>query len=301
MRFSPTCYRDYSSFLTLHFSCKVQKVAIDGGFTCPNRDGTKGTGGCIYCSNRAFSPAYCSPAMSVTAQIEAGKRFLAHKYPHMHYLAYFQAHTGTYAPLSRLKALYEEALNVDGVVGLVISTRPDCVDEPLLSYLQQLAQRTFVMLEFGIETAHDRTLAAINRCHTWAQSRRAINAAAHHRLPVCAHLILGLPGETKDDMVSTVRAISALPVAVVKFHQLQVIRGTRLEQEELTFPTAQEYARLCAHLVTWLRPDIAIERFVSESPVSLLVAPRWGLRPQVFNFMVEDLLNQSGTHQGSSL
>lgn len=302
MRFSPTCYRDYASFLTRHFSCKVQKVAIDGAFTCPNRDGTKGAGGCTYCSNLAFSPAYCSPAASVTEQIEAGKRFLAHKYPHMHYLAYFQAHTGTYAPLERLAALYEEALRADGVVGLVIATRTDCVDEALLDYLQKLRQTTFVMIEFGVETAKNSTLTLINRCHTWDDSARAIMAVHERGIPICAHLILGLPGETKDDMISTMRAISALPVDVVKLHQLQVIKGTKLAHEQLPqFPTAEEYARLCAELVTWLRADIAIERFVSESPAGLLVAPKWGLRPQWFGLRVEELLRSLCRTQGDSL
>lgn len=304
MTFSPKRYRDYATFLTRHFPFKVQKLAVDAGFTCPNRDGFKGRGGCIYCCNRAFNPRYCTPALSVALQLESGKKFLAHKYPRMKYLAYFQAFSNTYGPLDGLRRLWEEALSVDDVAGIVVATRPDCIDEATLAGLKELSAVTFVMLEFGVETIHEHTLQLINRCHSWKNSIDAINLTARYGIPCGVHLILGLPGETVGDMEASVMAVAQLPVSTVKFHQLQVIKGTKLEHMyrggnvELQSWTPEQYAHVCAKMVAHLRPDVAIERFVSESPGEMLVFPRWGMKPQEFNLMVEASLQQENLHQG---
>ncbi|MDD7749096.1 MAG: TIGR01212 family radical SAM protein, partial [Bacteroidales bacterium] len=189
----PKLYRTYSDFLNEHFAFRVQKLPIDAGFTCPNRDGTKGVGGCIYCNNQSFNTSYCNSALSLTEQLERGMRFFSGKYEGMKFLAYFQSHTGTHASLERLKALYAEAVAVDDVVGIVIATRPDCVSNELLGYLREFQQRCFVMLEYGVETLNDSTLQFINRCHDAATSVSAIKLTHEYGIPQCAHLILGLP------------------------------------------------------------------------------------------------------------
>lgn len=298
-------YRTYSDFLDEHFAFKVQKLPIDAGFTCPNRDGTKGVGGCIYCNNQSFNTSYCNPSLSVTEQLMRGKSFFFGKYPNAKFLAYFQSHTGTHAPLEHLKSLYEEAVAVDDVVGIVIATRPDCVSEALLSYLQQLQSRCFVMIEYGIETLNDKTLSLINRCHDSVASISAIELTNQYGIPQCAHLILGLPGESQDDMLSTIDRISLLPIDVVKFHQLQVIKGTVLEKqismgEVNTFKcfSLDDYITMCGEVVKHLSPKIAIERFVSESPSDLLVSPKWGVKPDKFKALLEAYLEKSGIFQG---
>ena len=298
-------YYDYGEFLRKHFDGKVQKIAIDAGFMCPNRDGTKGYGGCIYCNNQSFNPAYCRTRISVAEQIGRGKEFFARKYPQMQYLAYFQAYTNTYANISQLKQLYEEALNQEGVVGLIIATRPDCMPDELLSYLSQLAQRTFVMVEYGVETSHDRTLQLINRGHSWADVVDAVQRTAQHRVLCGAHLILGLPGETLSDFTATAERISRLPLSTVKLHQLQVIRGTRLAQMyangevELIEWTADEYIDVCLQVLQHLRSDLAVERFVSQSPADLLVFPRWGMKNYEFTHRLNKRLAGGQIIQGS--
>lgn len=287
-------YRDYSDFLAEHFDGKIQKLSIDAGLSCPNRDGTIGVGGCSYCINRSFSPEYCRRLHSVAEQIEAGKEFFARKYPSMRYLAYFQAYTGTHAELDRLKSMYGEALSQDGVVGLVVGTRPDCVPDSLLDYLDELSERFFVMMEYGAESSHDKTLELINRCHTWQAVTDAVNRTAGRGLPVGLHLILGLPGESVDDMMLTVDRVSELPVDVVKFHQLQVLKGTRLSRQirsgevDVMRWTLDEYLDLCAGIVRRLNPAIAIDRFTSQSPDELLEWPRWGVK----NYRFMQMLNK---------
>lgn len=288
-------YRDFSDFLHERFPFKVQKIAVNAGFTCPNRDGTKGTGGCTYCNNLTFNPAYCSPSLPVAEQIERGRQFFSRKYPEMKYLAYFQAYTNTYGELPTLRRLYEEALNCADVEGIIIGTRPDCMPEHLLDYLSDLSKRTFVLIEYGAETASDTTLRLINRGHTWGDTADAVRRTHSRGIPCGLHLILGLPGETEDDMLHTVDLVSALPVSVVKFHQLQLVKGTRLARQvasgELSVArwSVDEYIRLCLKTIRRLRPDIAIERFVSQSPDSLLISPRWGLKNHEFT----DLLHKA--------
>lgn len=285
-------YRDFADFLSEHFSGKVQKISINAGFTCPNRDGSKGHGGCTYCNNQTFNPEYCSTSASITEQLQKGKAFFARKYPTMRYLAYFQAYTNTYASVERLRAMYEEALSVPDVVGLIIGTRPDCVPNALLDYLAELSRRTFVMVEYGAETANDRTLQLINRGHSWTDTVDAV-ARTHARGILCGlHLILGLPNETIHDFRATIECVAALPIDTLKLHQLQLIRGTRLARQvadgEVTVAqwSAEEYADVCIDLLHRLPPHIAVERFVSQSPASLLISPRWGLKNHEFTHML---------------
>ena len=298
-------YYDFSSFLKRHFPYKVQKISINAGFTCPNRDGSKGFGGCTYCNNQTFNPGYCRPEESVTAQLEKGKHFFARKYPEMKYLAYFQAYTNTYAELQHLKRLYEEALSVDNVVGIIIGTRPDCMPQELLDYLAALSRRAFVMIEYGAESANNRTLAIINRGHTWEETAEAVRRTASQGILCGLHLILGLPGEDEDDILTTADKVSGLPVDVIKLHQLQLIKGTKLarqvEQDELQIRqwSVDEYIGLCLRFIERTRVDIAIERFVSQSPDNLLISPRWGLKNYEFTNRLNAEILRRGIKQGS--
>lgn len=285
-------YRDFSDFLKEHFDVKVQKITVNAGFTCPNRDGTKGRGGCTYCNNQSFNPEYCRPALSVREQLERGKEFFARKYPQMKYLAYFQAYTNTHSDdIDRLMRLYEEALGTSDVVGLIIGTRPDCMPQELLDRLAGLGK--WVMVEYGAESACDRTLELVNRCHTWADTADAVRRTHAVGILCGLHLIMGLPGEDEDVMLSTIDRVNELPVDTVKIHQLQLVRGTRMARDveaglyDIPRFTAEEYADLCVRLLRRLRKDIAVERFVSQSPSELLIYPRWGLK----NYQFTNLLN----------
>ena len=295
-------YNDYGTWIRRQFPYRVQKISIDAGFTCPNRDGRISTGGCIYCDNRTFNPSYCQRRHSVTQQLEEGKRFFAHKYPDMKYLAYFQAFTNTYAPLSQLKALYEEAQQVDDIVGIVIGTRPDCVSDELLDYLAELNQRTFVLVEYGIESANNDTLLRINRGHSFEQSQEAIQRTHQRGLLTGAHIILGLPGEDAAESLRQASIISSLPIDILKIHQMQIIRGTRLAEEFAANPfhiyTVDEYIQLIAEYIQRLRPDLILERFVSQSPKELLIAPHWGLKNYEFTNLLVNCLKQNKIYQG---
>ena len=295
-------YNDYGTWIRRQFPFRVQKISIDAGFTCPNRDGRISTGGCIYCDNRTFNPSYCQRRHSVTQQLEEGKRFFAHKYPDMKYLAYFQAFTNTYAPLAQLKALYEEALQVEDIVGIVIGTRPDCISDELLDYLAELNQRTFVLVEYGIESTNNDTLLRINRGHTFQQSADAIQRTHQRGLLTGAHIILGLPGEDAAESLRQASVISSLPIDILKIHQMQIICGTRLadeyEQQPFHIYTVDEYIQLIAAYIQRLRPDMILERFVSQSPKELLIAPHWGLKNYEFTNLLVNYLKQHKIHQG---
>ena len=297
-------YYDFAEFLAKHFTYKVQKISINAGFTCPNRDGNKGKGGCTYCNNQTFNPDYCKPVMSVSEQLIKGKQFFARKYPNMKYLAYFQAYTNTYGELQHLKNLYEEALDVEDVVGLVIGTRPDCMPDELLQYLKELSKRVFVLVEYGVETSNNETLQIINRGHTWEDAVDAVNRTHAHGLPCGVHLIVGLPGERIEDILATADAVSILPISTVKLHQLQLIKGTRLAQQvadgeiEVMQWSAQEYIDVCLAFMRRLSPHIAIERFVSQSPEHLLISPRWGLKNYEFTNLLQNRIRVTSTIQG---
>lgn len=290
--------KGYSEFLAERFDGKVQKIAVNAGFSCPNRDGTVGRGGCTYCTNEAFNPPYCDARLTVAEQLERGKAFFARKYPSMNYLAYFQAYSNTHACVDRLRELYNKALAVDGVVGIVIATRPDCLGDGVVEMLSELAERTRLIVELGVETIHDITLRKVNRCHDWATARSAIMRLAERGIAVGVHLILGLPGEDESMMERTVRTIAALPVSVVKFHQMQVLKGTKLAKQwqagevELVQWTAQEYASLCARMMRLLPSHVVVERFVSQSPSSMLLSPRWNLKPGEFAQLLESKMKE---------
>lgn len=298
-------YNDYGSFLQQHFTGKVQKISINGGFTCPNRDGTVGHGGCSFCNNQTFNPDYCRREFSVTEQLQEGIKFFSRKYPAMRYLAYFQAYTSTYDDISRLKARYEEALSVDGVVGLIIGTRPDCMPPALLDYLSQLAQRTFVTVEYGVESTLDRTLLRINRGHDYACAIDAITRTAQAGITTGAHIILGLPDESHEEMLSHADRLSQLPLHTIKLHQLQLIRGTQMGNEYIEhpdrfdIPDIDTYIDLAIDFSERLRPDIVIERFVSQSPAELLIAPHWGIKNHEFTARLLRRMRERDTYQGN--
>ncbi|MBO7317275.1 MAG: TIGR01212 family radical SAM protein [Bacteroidales bacterium] len=298
-------YNDYGSFLQKHFAGKVQKISINGGFTCPNRDGTVGRGGCTFCNNQTFNPEYCRNELSVTEQLQEGIRFFGRKYPTMRYLAYFQAYTSTYDNIDKLIARYEEALSVDGVVGIIIGTRPDCMPHELLQYLSQLAQRTFVTVEYGVESTLDTTLQRINRGHDYASAIDAITRTAEAGIITGAHLILGLPGESHDDMLSHATRLSQLPLHTIKLHQLQLIKGTVMGNEYLAhpehfnIPDIDTYIDRAIDFVELLRPDIVVERFVSQSPAELLIAPHWGVKNHEFTARLLRRMRQRDAVQGS--
>lgn len=289
----------YGEWLRQQLGCKVQKIALNAGFTCPNRDGRVGHGGCTYCNNQTFNPGYCATQKSVTQQLEEGKAFFSRKYPDMKYLAYFQAYTNTYAAVEHCIALYEEALAVPDVVGLVIATRPDCMPSALLDYLTQLNQRTFLIVEYGVESANDDTLRWINRGHTWQQSVEAIHETARRGIRVGAHLILGFPGDTREELIRQARLVASLPLTTLKLHQLQVIRGTRMaleyERHPWPMPTVEEYIQLVRDYVRQLPPTMLLERFVSSSPAELLLAPKWGLKNHEFMDLLRKSLSTSWT------
>lgn len=289
-------YNDFGTWIRRRFPFRVQKIAVDAGFTCPNRDGRLSTGGCVYCDNRTFNPSYCNPLKSVTEQLEEGKRFFRRKYPDMKYLAYFQAFTNTYAPVSKLRKLYEEALCVPDVVGLVIGTRPDCVSDELLDYLKELNRRTFLLVEYGVETANDATLRLINRGHDFACARQAVERTHQRGILTGAHVILGLPGEDAAESLRQAPIISSLPIDILKIHQLQIVKDTRLaalyEEKPFHVYTVEEYLDLIARYISLLRNDLILERFVSQCPPEKLIAPRWGLKNHEFTDLLRNKLRQ---------
>ncbi len=299
-------YHAFVDWLRARYGGRLQKIVIDAGFTCPNRDGSLSTGGCTYCDNAAFHPAYSTPQKSIAQQIDEGIEFHRGRYRGTsRYLAYFQPYSNTYAPLEKLKRLYEEALSHPAVEGIVVGTRPDCVDDAKLDYLAELARKHIVLLEFGIESCYDRTLARINRGHTFAQAEEAVRKAAERGLTVGAHFILGLPGESRADMLAAADKINALPLTSVKFHQLQLIKGTRMAAEYTAHPEAfvtfalDEYLDFFIDLLERLRPDLCIERFAGEVPPRFVERSPWGLiRNAELLRLLEARLEERDTRQG---
>lgn len=305
-------YKKYGSLMKKLFGCKIQKISIDAGFSCPNRDGKIGRGGCIYCNNATFNPTYCTDTAgrvsqeerlrlstdNIREQLVKGKAFFSRKYPDMKYIAYFQSYTNTYDDAESLKQMYEAALSVDDVVGISIATRPDCVSDELLDYLEELSHRTFLTMEYGVETFNDETLCTINRGHTAETSINIIRNTHARGIMVCAHLIFGLPGEEREEIIRQVEIVNSLPIDILKLHQLQVTKGTILERRpdlisRCTLYTPEEYIELIVEYISRLREDIVIERFTSQSPAELLVAPRWGLKNYEFTNLLERRLANS--------
>jgi len=294
-------YRDFTDFLQTIFPFKVQKISINAGFTCPNRDGTKGWGGCTYCNNQTFSPQYAANSNSVSQQLEEGISFFSYKYPQMKYLAYFQSYTNTYDSLENLLAKYYEALNYPNVVGLIIGTRPDCMPDELLVELQKISRKYFLLVEYGIESTNNNTLKFINRGHTYEESVETIQRTHQCGILCGAHLILGLPGESREMILSHADKISTLPLTSLKLHQLQLIKHTRMAAQFEETPELfhiykiDEYIDLCIDFLERLNPDFYIERFVSQSPKDLLAVPGWGLK----NFEFTDKFNRRIRERGS--
>ena len=296
MYFCGMKYKEFGPWLQEQLGTKVQKISVNAGFSCPNRDGTVGYGGCTFCNNQTFNPAYCQPTKSITQQLEEGKRFFARKYPSMKYLAYFQAYTNTYGQLEHLKELYEEALQVPDILGLVIGTRPDCMPSDLLEYLTELNRRTFLIVEYGIESANEETLQRINRGHTYALSADIIRKTAACGIRVGAHIILGFPWESREELMRQADEIARLPLTTLKLHQLQIIKGTALAEEYLQnpwpLPTAREYIDLVLEYISHLPPTLVLERFVSQSPPEYVIAPQWGLKNYQFTNLVKEMINK---------
>lgn len=298
-------FNDYSSYIKNKFGGRVQKISVNVGFSCPNRDGTKGIGGCIYCDNNTFKPGYCEPVIPIKEQIDKGIGFFAKKYTDMRFMAYFQSYTNTYAPVEKLRKMYLEALQHPKVIALVIGTRPDCVNEDILKMLAELNTQWPVTIEFGLESTKNETLKTINRCHTWDESVQAINLCYRYGIDTGGHLILGLPGETEEDILNHAKKVSEWPLSTIKLHQLQVTKNTRLAMEYYANPgfvhlfSFEEYLDLVIRFIELLNPNLVIERFVSTSPLDKLIAPRWN-RMKNFEIvaLIEKALEKRDTYQG---
>lgn len=299
-------FNSYAGYFKRVFGERVQKLTIDAGFTCPNRDGTLARGGCTYCDNKAFNPSYCNSSKSITQQITEGIEFHAKRYRRAtQYLAYFQAYSNTHAKLDKLKELYNEALQHPQVIGLVIGTRPDCVDSEKLDYLAELSKNHYIIIEYGVESCYDRTLEKINRCHDFACAQWAINETAKRGIKVGAHFMFGLPDESLSDMLNEADIISQLPLNTVKFHQLQLVKGTKMAREFQQNPsrfkqfTVEEYIDFFVQFVERLNPSIVIERFAGEVPPRYLDEIKWELlRNDQLLVMFEKRLDELDTYQG---
>lgn len=311
-------YRTQSQYFRELFGTRVQKLSIDAGFSCPNRDGTTGSiDGCAFCLNAAFNPSYCRRVASITEQIEEGIAFHRRRYRSaIQYLAYFQAYTNTYAPVEVLRDRYHQALQHESVIGMVVGTRPDCINSECLDLLCELSQSHYVAVEYGIESCYDRTLAAINRGHDIACAAQAVSLTAARGIPVGAHFIIGLPGEGSVDILKGIPFINSLPLTSIKFHQLQILCGTRMEHLYLTDETFRaslpslplpDYIVLLCDIIERLRPDLVVERLAGEVPPRYQAAPERSfrradgrlLRNEEIPPMVEAELIRRGTYQGS--
>ncbi|MDD7319180.1 MAG: TIGR01212 family radical SAM protein [Prevotella sp.] len=295
-------YNDFGSWIRERLGGKVQKISIDAGFSCPNRDGAKGVGGCIFCDNKTFSPSYCRGTKNVREQLTEGINFFKRKYNDVKYMAYFQSYTNTYASVEKLKRLYEEALNVENVVGIVIGTRPDCVPNTTLDYLEQLNRQVFMIVEYGIESVNNHTLAKIRRGHTFECSQDAIARTAERGILVGGHLILGLPGETREDNIKAAEEISKTRIDILKLHQLQVVKDTALADEYMKerfhVYDVDEYIELVASFIQHTRHDIVFDRFASQSPSDMVIAPKWGIKSHEFTDKLDNHLRLNEIFQG---
>lgn len=302
-------YNQFVDYFREKYGGRVQKLVVDAGFTCPNRDGTLATGGCTYCDNRAFHPSYSTPDKTIAQQLDEGIGFHKVRYRTAEaYIAYFQPFSNTYAPLGRLKELYGQALSHPGIIGIAVGTRPDCLDEEKLDYLAELSKQREVILEIGIESCYDETLRHINRRHTFAQTRWALEQSAARGIRTGAHLIFGLPGESSEMMLDEAEILNSLPLGSIKFHQLQIIKGTPMEKEFALHPerfvtwTKDEYIDFFIDFLERLRPDLSIERFAGEVPPRYVNSTPWGsVRNVELLRMLEDRLEKRDTRQGIRL
>lgn len=298
-------FNAYADYFRKVFGERVQKLSVNAGFTCPNRDGTKGRGGCTFCDNRAFSPSYNEACKPVRQQLDEGIVFHKNRYRKVRkYLAYFQAYSNTYAPLAELKAVYEPAMTHPDVVGIVIGTRPDCVDSEKLDYFEQLAKERYLVIEYGIESVYDETLEAINRGHNFETIRRAIMETAARGIRSGGHMIIGLPGETRDHWIRGASVLSGLPLHSIKFHQLQLIKGTVMERqyranpEKFHFFEMEEYLQMMADILERLRPEMVVERIAGEVNPGTSAREGWGIRYDRILARFEEILEERNTWQG---
>jgi radical SAM protein (TIGR01212 family) len=298
-------WNDYSSYIKRIFGIRVQKISIDAGFTCPNRDGKISRGACFYCTNESFSPFYCTPKLSVTEQLQKGIEFFSKKYKTQKYLAYFQSYTNTYGKVEDLKKLYLEALAVEGVIGLVIATRPDCIDEEIMKMLKEISKDKYLSIEYGAESTKNETLNFINRGHSWEQTIKAVELANNFQINCGLHFIIGLPGEDKTDFLNHAKKISKLNIQTLKIHQMQVLKKTKLadvykESPELFYNlNLENYLDLMAEFLGFLNPNIVVERFTSESPKEMIIYPNWqGKKNFEISHMLEKKMKERKITQG---
>ena len=300
-------YNNYTNYIKKTFGGRVQKISVNTGFLCPNRDGTKGTGGCTYCNIGTFSPNYCRPKKSIIQQINEGIAFFSTKYKAQKYLAYFQAYTNTYAEIELIKELYSQAVSHPDVIGIVIGTRPDSINLKLLDFLQKMAEKYYVSLEFGVESTLDKTLKLVNRCHTYQDTIDAYQMSKDRGIHLGAHIILGLPGESRKEMLKHAHKISQLPISSLKIHHLQIVRGTKMAKQLEETPemfelfSVDEYIEFISLFISLLRPGIILERFINESPLNMLIAPKWnGLKNFEITAKIDKKLEEKNLWQGKN-
>jgi len=295
-------YNAYVDYIKGKFGKRVQKVIVNAGFTCPNRDGTKGFTGCIYCNNDSFKPPYCESEMNITDQVEAGISFLSRRYKVDQFMVYFQPYTNTYASLGKLQQLYEQALKHPQVIGLSIGTRPDCVDPEKIDYLEQLAKEYYITIEYGLESPYDRTLEWINRRHDFQSWIDAVHLTAGRGIEICSHIILGMPVESREEILHTAKIISGYPIDALKIHHLHVVQKTVLANKYREAPfqlmDLPDYIDLVVEFLQWLKSDIKIQRLVGETQPRLLVGPQWGIRADAIQRRIEKKLTEHDTWQG---
>ena len=299
-------FNSYSNYIKERFGARIQKISLNGGFSCPNRDGRVGVGGCAFCNNDAFITAYCTAEHGIDRQIADGKAFMMRRYRKARqFFAYFQAYTNTYTSIERLKELFAQVLSYPEIIGVIVGTRPDCIDNEKLEFFAEMAQTHYVVLEYGVESIYNKTLQRINRGHTYEQSVAAIKTTADYGIHVGAHIILGLPHETPQEMLAMATEISRLPLHSLKLHQLQIVKNTQFAEEYERTPqnfklfSAEEYIPFVAEFVSRLSPDIKIERFAGDSPIRVRIAPVWaGVKYETFVQKLEEYMMQNELWQG---
>ena len=295
-------YNDFNSYLRSLFGCRVQKITVDAGLSCPNRDGTVSTGGCIFCNARGSGTGAFSRGLTITEQVAQGKKFLARRYKAKKFLVYFQSFSNTYAPVDKLQTLYDEALDDEDVVGLSIGTRPDCVDRPVLELLQDYAGRRLIWIEYGLQSASDKTLEFINRGHDVRSFENAVKATSNRGIKICAHVIIGLPGETRKDILNTAGAISDLGIDGVKLHLLYVVKGTPLEalyrKGDYRCLEQQEYVDLVCDFLEHIPPQMVIQRLTGDPHPEELAAPQWSRRKTDTLRKISETLEERNSWQG---
>ncbi len=298
----PKRYNDFNGYLRSIFGCRVQKITIDAGLSCPNRDGSISRGGCIYCNLKGSGTGAHEKGLSVTDQIVQGKKALARRYKAKKFLAYFQSFSNTYAPIETLRNLYGQALAIEDVVGLSIGTRPDCVADPILELLQGYAENHLVWIEYGLQSAHDSTLAFINRGHDFECFKQAVNATKNRGIKICAHVILGLPNESKAHMLETADAIAGLGIDGIKIHLLYVVKGTKLDalyqQKKYTCLAQEEYVDIVCDFLERIPKDMVIQRLTGDPHPDELVAPQWSLKKAETLALIQEALEKRDSWQG---